>query len=68
MLAVHASVVIAPRVRASAGLNGRVARAILRAPQKIVVIGGATSKRRASVVASAAAPAAGVASYWTMSQ
>ena len=53
MLAVHASVVIAPRVRASAGLNGRVARAILRAPQKIVVIGGATNKRRASVVASA---------------
>ena len=53
MLAVHASMAIAPRVRASAGSNGRVARAILRAPQKIVVIGGATSKRRASVVASA---------------
>ena len=53
MLAVHASVAIAPRVRASAGSNGRVARAILRAPQKIVVIGGATNKRRASVVASA---------------
>lgn len=44
---------IAPRVRASAGSNGRVARAILRAPQKIVVIGGATNKRRASVVVSA---------------
>ena len=53
MLAVHASMAIAPRVRASAGSNGRVARAILRAPQKIVVIGGATNKRRASVVVSA---------------
>ena len=53
MLAVHASMAIAPRVRASSGSNGRVARAILRAPQKIVVIGGATNKRRTSVVASA---------------
>ena len=53
MLAVHASMAIAPRVRPSAVSNGRVARAILRAPQKIVVIGGATNKRRASVVVSA---------------
>ena len=51
MIAIASAVAIAPRVRASAGSNGRVARAIqTRAPQKITI--GATERRTSVVAAS----------------
>ena len=51
MIAIASAVAIAPRVRASAGSNGRVARAIqTRAPSKITI--GATERRTSVVAAS----------------
>ena len=48
MIAIASAVAFTPRVRASAGSNGRVARAI--APQKIRI--GATERRTSVVAAS----------------
>ena len=51
MIAIASAVAIAPRVWASVGSNGRVARAIqTRAPQKITI--GATERRTSVVAAS----------------